>query len=84
MDKFLYSSMEEQETIINVDYAGKMVILYTCRKDAYDRIANRIGEPTKKYYVGKKVSGVCWKIPFSEGNKITKILSRPVLVGTLK
>lgn len=84
MDKFIYSNMEEQETIINIDYYTKEVIVYTCRKNVYDRIVEKIGEPTTKYYVGKKISGANWKIPFKDKIMINKILSRPLLIGGLK
>ena len=76
--------MEEQETIINIDYYAKEVIVYTCRKNVYDRIVEKLGEPKIKHYVGKKISGATWKIPFRDKITINKILSRPLLIGNLK
>lgn len=82
-EKFYETDTDEQETIINVDYAERNVKCYTSRYAVYDRLLLKIGEPTKKYYTNKKVSGAIWIIPFSEKKKLASIFSRPTIVGTL-
>ena len=61
MNKFYSTSIEEQETIINIDYAQKEVNLYTTRNAQYNRLNKKLGEPTKVYYTNKKISGVIYK-----------------------
>lgn len=75
---------EEQETIINVDYAGSKVSIYTSKKSIYERISKKIGQPKNTYYTDKKISGANWIIPFSDKKSITSILSRPTLIGNIK
>ncbi|MCI8444633.1 MAG: hypothetical protein HFJ37_05770 [Clostridia bacterium] len=84
MDKFYNINYEEQETIVNIDYYKKEVLLYTSRKAAHERIVKKIGKPTKKYYTNKKISGASWIIPFENKKGITSILSRPTLIGNMK
>ena len=78
------SIIEEQETIINIDYCKKEVSLYTSRRSVYERIAKKIGQPSRRYYTDKKISGANWIIPFDNKKKITTILSRPTLIGNMK
>ena len=84
MNKFYKSNLEEQETIINIDYFASKVNLYTCQKTVYDRLIKKIGEPNKTYYTDKKKSGASWQIPFEDKKSITQILSRPTLIGQRK
>ncbi len=84
MDKFYKTSLEEQETIINIDYFASKVNLYTCQKNVYARIVKKIGKPSKTYYTDKKISGARWQIPFEDKKSITQILSRPTLIGQKK
>lgn len=84
MNKFYNIVPEEQETIINIDYFGSKVTIYTCQKAVYERIIKKIGEPTNTYYTDKKISGASWEIPFEEKKSITQVLSRPTLIGQRK
>lgn len=84
MKNFYNTVPEEQETIINIDYAGSKVVLYTSKKSIYDRIFKKIGTPTKEHYINKKLSSANWEIPFSNKKNITAILSRPTLIGNIK
>lgn len=83
-DQFYNVEYEEQETIININYAQKQVSVYTNRRSVYDRIVKRIGEPRKKYYTSNKISGANWDMSFDNRKKITSILSRPILIGNMK
>lgn len=42
MEKFYNTIPEEQETIINIDYAKSKVIVYTCQKTVYERLLKKI------------------------------------------
>lgn len=75
---------EEQETQISIDYAGGMISIYTSRRMTFNKIKAKLGEPSHIYYLKKKISGATWKIPFSEKRKITTVLSRPLLIGSVK
>ena len=76
--------LEEQETLINIDYFSSEVKIYTSKKSIYERIIKKIGNPTKEYIYKNKRSGAEWKIPFKDKKKITAILSRPTLIGNIK
>ena len=84
MNKFYKNNLEEQETIINIEYFASKVNLYTCQKTVYDRLRKKIGEPNKTYYTDNKISGASWQIPFEDKKRIRQILSRPSLIGQRK
>lgn len=75
---------EEQETVINIDYASSILSIYTSRKMTFNRLKEKLGRPTNTYYVKKKISGGIWEIPFYEKRKIVSALSRPLLIGSVK
>lgn len=81
---FYNTDYEEQETVINIDYFTSKFSVYTSRKSIYNRLLNKLGNPSKTYYTEKKISGANWIIPFSDRKKISTILSRPTLVGDIK
>lgn len=83
-EKFYNTEYEEQETVINIDYSEKEISLYTSKKIVYERIYKRLGNPTKKYYTRNKISGAVWIIPFENKKSIRAILSRPILIGSMK
>ena len=78
------TNYEEQETQINIDYAGGVISIYTSRRMTYNKIKSKLGEPSHIYYLKKGISGASWKIPFSEKRKITTVLSRTLLIGSVK
>lgn len=84
MSKFYNTISEEQETIINVNYAKKEVNCYTSRYAVYDRLLAKLGEPTKTYYTQKKISGASWIVPISDKKKMAIIFSRTVIIGNVK
>lgn len=81
MAKFHNTNLEEQETIINIDYSSSKVNIYTCRKQVYIRLIKKLGQPHKLYYSNKKICAGSWEIPFENKKAITNILSRPTLIG---
>lgn len=82
--KFFNTNYEEQETQINIDYCNSELDIYTSRKMTFNRLEKKIGKPNQIYYTEKKVSGGRWKIPFSDKKRLTTILSRPLLIGSIK
>ena len=78
------TNYEEQETQINIDYADSIISIYTSRRMTYNKLKSKLGEPSHIYYLKKKISGATWKISFSEKRKITTVLSRPLLIGSVK
>lgn len=78
---FYNTSLAEQETIINFDYMSKEVHIYTSQRAVAKRLIDRVGQPTKIDRVGTAVASCKWILPFSEKRKITKLLSRPLLIG---
>ena len=84
MNKYYNTDVEEQETIINIDYAGSIVSVYTNQNTIYKRLYEKIGEPTKTFYIKNKISGARWNVPFEDKKTINLILSRPTLIGRKK
>lgn len=82
--KYYDTIPEEQETIINIDYGNSEVNCYCSRKLQMERLMEKLGEPTKIFYVKKKITGASWVIPFKDKKRISTLLSRPVLIGQLK
>lgn len=68
-------TLKEQETTVNLDYFLEIVDIYTSRKEVYRTLEKALGDPDRKSFVKGKVVGGCWRIPFSEREKIRKIFS---------
>ena len=81
-DKFYNTDIQEQESILNIDYDNKVALFYTNRKTVYNRMLKELGEPTEIYYIGKKITGGRWEIDFKD-KRINKIFSKTIIVGTL-
>lgn len=79
---FYDTDIKEQETIINVDYEKKIATFYTSRKTIYSRMKKEIGEPTRVYYIGKKITGATWEISFKD-KRINKIFYKSKIIGEL-
>ena len=75
--------LEEQETLVNISYADKCTDVYTSKKSVYFRLLEKLGEPTKKFYLQNRVSGASWVIPFSDKQRTGYALSRPLLIGNI-
>ena len=83
MNEFYNNAIEEQETTINILYAEKKVSCYTSRKLQIERLEKKLGKATKYIYTKNKISGAIWIIPFEDKKAITKLFSRPLLIGAL-
>lgn len=81
MNKFYKTSIEEQETTINIDYLKKSVRCYTSRNAVYNRLKAKLGEPTKTYYRQKKIDGAYWNISFKDKKRMNVIFSKTIIVG---
>lgn len=85
MKKIFYNTIyEEQETQINIDYYNSQLDIYTSRKLTFNRLQDKLGKPSKIYYIDNKICGGRWIIHFSEKRKLSSILSRPLLIGNIK
>lgn len=82
--KFYNTIPEEQESIINLDYFGRNLYIYSSRKAVIQRLYDKLGEPTKTYYIDKALTGASWEIPFSDKKKMSCALSKPLLIGQMK
>lgn len=84
MENFYNTAIEEQETVIIIDYFESKLKVYTSRKSIYKKICRKIGEPNETYYTNGKISGAKWDIPFSDKKTISAVLSRPTLIANIK
>ena len=82
--KFYNTEIEEQETQINLDYYTKTLNIYSSRKSVIQRLYNKLGEPSKSYYIKSLLTGASWNIPFADKKKMTIALSKPTLIGQMK
>ena len=83
MDKWQNVALEEQETTINIDYSSKTITLYTSRKTTANKLIKAIGEPNKKDYINKKISGIFYKRNVDDKDA-KKLLSKGLLIGAIK
>lgn len=84
MRDFYNTDLEEQETVINIDYFESIVKIYTSRKSIYERLCRKIGTPQNIYSTKNKITGAKWQVPFSDKKTISALLSRPTLIGNIK
>jgi len=84
MKSFYNTDLDEQETIIHIDYLNSTVNAYTSRKSIYERLYRKIGKPHETFWIKNKITGAKWIIPFSNKKTISSILSRPTLIGNIK
>lgn len=82
IDNIYKTDKKEQETTINLDYYDKVISFYTCQKTVMTKIFNLLGIPNRIYYIKGLISGMKWKIPFSDKEKIRKILSKTIIIGS--
>lgn len=82
--KFYSTSIEEQETVINIDYCSKLLRIYSSRKSVIQRLYDKLGDPTREYYINKALTGASWNIPFKDKKRISIALSKPTLIGQMK
>lgn len=67
--------IDEQETIINLDYFEHKMKIYTSNQPTAKRLQKRIGESTKTFFTNEKISGKSWTIFFDERETIKKAIS---------
>lgn len=82
--KFYNTIIEEQETIINIDYFARTLYIYSSRKSVIQRFYAKLGEPNKTDYINKALTGVSWNIPFADKKRMNIALSKTLLVGQMK
>lgn len=81
--KWELSPLEEQETLINIDYFERTIKIYTNRKSVADRLIRKIGEPTKKY----ENDGSVYAIEYVRNlfdKDLAKFFSKTLLVGSFR
>ena len=83
MPKFYSTPLEEQETIINIDYNNREVNCYTSRWAVYEKLTKKLGEPTQTFYTDKKISGASWKVSFADKKSANIIFSKTVVIGNM-
>lgn len=76
--------LEEQETVINIDYYKRELNIYSSRKSVMKRLNIKLGEPKKIFKINELQSGACWEIPFNEKERIRNALSKTILIAQLK
>ena len=84
MRKFLNTDIQEQETLIHVDFFSRLITLYTSSELAYNRYLEKLGEPSKIYYTKNKISGASWIVSFDDGVKSRCVFSKPTALGRNK
>lgn len=81
MGKWESISIDEKETIVNIDYYDKKFNFYTTNQATGNRLSKRIGTPTKIQTNEGKIFSMEWQIPFGERERIKKALSINVLIS---
>lgn len=75
--KYFNTSLEEQETLVNILYNEQKVRLYSNKVEIIQNLITQIGQPTKKYEKSKTYwSGASWDIDFTDFDKLKVILNK--------
>ena len=72
---------DEQETLLNIDYGEKEIIVYTNRKSVAKRLKSKVGEPTKMDVSYGKICGVTYKRKLYDKD-LSKFFSKILLIGS--
>lgn len=78
--QFANIPMEEQETIINIDYLKKYIKISTSRKIVFKKLLSLLGTPIEINTIRGKISDGLWIIPFENRNIIKKVLTLSKLI----
>lgn len=62
--------LEEQETLINIDYYEQCARIYSTKKSVCRALARKIGKPDSEQYYGNQISSQEWTIPFNDKKRI--------------
>lgn len=68
-------SIEEQEVIINVDYAGKYFDVYTSKSSVGKALLRKLGTPDDQQVYNGRIVSQEWRVPFDDRKKLNKVLS---------
>lgn len=72
--------MNEQETLVSIDYFEKNINIYTSRSIVYRKLVKQIGKPSNIILNNGLVCGAEWSISFKERKKIKKALSLAIII----
>lgn len=64
--------IEEQETMISIDYAMKEIVIYSTRASVVNRMIRQGYEPTKTFYLDNEPCGAEWRYPTSMIGKFVR------------
>lgn len=81
--KWGITPMDEQETMVNIDYYEKTINVYTTRKSVGERLIRKLGKPTKIHKNGDSV----YAIEYTRNlfNKdVAKFFSKMLLIGSFR
>lgn len=81
--KWELTPLDEQETVINIDYCEKTINIYTNRKSVADRLRRKTGEPTKIFKNGEQIYAVEYTRNLYDKD-LAKFFSKTLLIGTFR
>ncbi len=81
--KWELTPLDEQETVINIDYCEKTINIYTNRKSVADRLRRKTGEPTKIFKNGEQIYAVEYVRNLYDKD-LAKFFSKTLLIGAFK
>jgi hypothetical protein len=82
-EKFYNVDRNEQETNIIIDYAAKIVTVYTSRYSVYNKLLSKLSNPDVTDYVGKEIASATWRISFND-KKLARVFSKCLMIGNIK
>ena len=81
--KWLETPRDEQETLINIDYAEKTITVYTNRKATAKRLMKKIGEPTSVNKNQDMIYGITYVRSLFDKD-VAKFFSKTLLIGAFR
>ena len=81
--KWEITPLDEQETILSIDYYDKTINVYTARKSVGERLMKKMGKPTKTHENDGKISAVEYTRSLYDKD-VAKFFSKMLLIGTYR
>ena len=75
--------LDEQETIIHVDYCERKITVYTSRKSVGVRLQKKLGDPTKVYEHDGKINAVEYTRNLFDKD-VAKFFSKMLIIGSFR
>lgn len=83
MIEFENTPKAEQETHISIDYASKIVGVYSCHRATCSRLLRTLTATPVNSTIGGKLAALDYYIPFSDKENLKKLIKLNMFLGKI-